>query len=71
MCSLCTVARSRNNSVDIATDYGLDVRGSISGKDINLSLLHSVYTVPGSHPACSPMGASGSFGGDKAADALS
>jgi hypothetical protein len=58
---------SRDSSVGIATGYGLDGQGLIPGRDV--SLLHSVQTGSGAHPASYPMGTGGSFPGDKAAGA--
>jgi hypothetical protein len=45
---------SRDSSVGIATGYGLDGRGSISGRGKRVSLLHSHRTGSGAHPASSP-----------------
>jgi hypothetical protein len=53
-------SRNRDSSVGIATGYGLDGRGSIPGRDYRFSLLDSVQTDSGAHPAFYPMG----FGGD-------
>jgi hypothetical protein len=47
--------RSRDSSVGIAMDYGLDGRGSIPGGGSDSSLL-SVQTGSGAHPASYPMG---------------
>jgi hypothetical protein len=46
----------RQDSLAIGTaDYGLDGRGSILGGERNFSVLHSVKTGPGAHPASYPM----------------
>jgi hypothetical protein len=42
---------SRDRSVGIAMRYGLEDRGSISGRGKNFSLLHCVQTDTGAHPA--------------------
>jgi hypothetical protein len=47
--------------------YGLDVRGSIPGRDYILSLCHRVQTDPVAQPASYPRGTGGSFPGGKAA----
>ena len=47
------------SSVGIATDYGLDDRGSIPGED---EIFPPVQTGPGAHPASCKMG-TGSFRG--------
>jgi hypothetical protein len=47
---------SRDNSVDIATGYGPDGRGSIFGGARNFPLLHRVQTGSGAHPASYVMG---------------
>jgi hypothetical protein len=52
---------SRDSSVGIATDYRLDSRGSIPGRDKNFSLLHSVQTAFEALPASYPMGTAGFF----------
>jgi hypothetical protein len=44
------------NSVGIATGYGLDDRGSIPGRGKRFSLLPSVQTGSGVHPASYPVG---------------
>jgi hypothetical protein len=64
--------KSRDSSVGIATDYGLDDR--IIGVRIpvgagNFSLRHRVQTGSGAHPVSYPMGTRGSFPGGKAAAA--
>jgi hypothetical protein len=46
--------------------YGLDSRGSIPGRGKRFSLLHSVQTGSGAHPASYPMGTAGDFPGGKA-----
>jgi hypothetical protein len=48
---------SRDSSVGIATGYGLD------GPGFDFSLLHSVQTGSGAHPASYPIGTGGSFAG--------
>jgi hypothetical protein len=63
--------KSLYSSVGIAMGYGLDGRGSISGRGKNLSLLHSVETSSGSHAAFHPTGTGGSFPESKAAGPLS
>jgi hypothetical protein len=50
--------------VGIPTDYGLDGLGSIPGS-VRFSLLHSVQTDSGAHPASYPVGTVGSFPGLK------
>jgi hypothetical protein len=40
----------RDSSVDIATRYWLDGRGSISSRVKRFSLFHNVQTSPGAHP---------------------
>jgi hypothetical protein len=51
---------SRDNSVGILTGYWLDGRGSIPGTSkIYFSVLHSVQTGAGVHPASHPMGTRG------------
>jgi hypothetical protein len=52
---------SRDSSVGIATGYGLDDRGSISGKGRGFSLFNSVHTGSGAHTASYPMGTGGSL----------
>jgi hypothetical protein len=64
------VRGSRDSSVGIATDYGLDdkeveVRISVWAR----FCLFSAQTVSWTHPASYPMGTGGSFPGDKAAGA--
>jgi hypothetical protein len=46
----------RDSSVGIATGYGPDGRGSISGRGKRFSLLHCVQTGSGAYPASYPMG---------------
>jgi hypothetical protein len=63
---------SRDTSVGIALDYGLDVRGSsvrFSVEAGNFSLHHRVHNGSGAHPASYTMGTRGSFPGGKAAGA--
>jgi hypothetical protein len=62
------IIRSRDSSVGIATDYGLDDQGgrefeSRQGK--KFSLLHIVMTGSGVHPTSYRMGTGGSFPGVK------
>jgi hypothetical protein len=59
------------SSVGIATDDGLDGRGSIPGKSKSFSLLPSFQTGCGAHPASYPLGSLGSFPEGKAAGAWS
>jgi hypothetical protein len=61
--------RSRDRSVGIATGYALNGWDSIPGKDKTFSLLHSVQTGSGAHPAPSPVGTGSSFPGGKMARA--
>jgi hypothetical protein len=56
---------SRDSSVSIKTGYRFGGRGSIPGKDKIFSLLHSVHTCSGVHPACYSMGIGVSFPGVK------
>jgi hypothetical protein len=58
---------SRDSSVGIAMGYGLDGRGSAKARDF--SLLPSVQTGCGAHPASYPMCTGGFFPGGKAAAA--
>jgi hypothetical protein len=65
---------SRDSSVGIALDYGLDDRGSrvrFPTGSGNFSLHHRVQNGSGTHPATYPMGTRGSFPGGKAAGAWS
>jgi hypothetical protein len=72
---LCGVSYSfcpSDSSVGIALSYGLDDRGSrirFPAGAGNFSLHHRVQNGSGTHPASYPMGAKGSFPGDKAAGA--
>jgi hypothetical protein len=61
------VHQSWDSSVGIETGYGLDDLGSIAGRGKSLSLLHSVQTNSGAHPASYPMGTGGVLLGDKVA----
>jgi hypothetical protein len=64
--------KSRDSSVGIAIDYGLDDRCSrvrFPAGAGNFSLHHRVQNGSGAHPASYPMGTKGSFPGDKAAGA--
>jgi hypothetical protein len=61
--------RSRDSSVSIVSDYGLDnraigVRSPVGAKDFSSSLF--VQTGSGAHPASCTMGAGGPFPGGKA-----
>jgi hypothetical protein len=47
---------SRDSSVGVATEYGLDGRDLMSGKGKRFSLLNSVQTGSGAHAAADPMG---------------
>jgi hypothetical protein len=47
-------AGTRVSSVGAATDYGLDGRGSITGRDKDFSLVHSVYTGSENHSTSFP-----------------
>jgi hypothetical protein len=65
---------SRDSSVGIATDYGLDDRMfgvQIPAGAENFSLPHRVQTGFGVHPSSYPMGTRGSFPGSKATGAWS
>jgi hypothetical protein len=64
---LLLLQMSRNISVGIATGYGLDGRGSISGRLGKFSPLHSVQTGSGAHPGSYPVGTGGDFSVGKAA----
>jgi hypothetical protein len=60
---------SRGSSVGIGLNYGLDDRGSrfrCPAGAGNFSLHHRVQNGSGAQPASYPMGARGSFPGDKA-----
>jgi hypothetical protein len=57
------VNQSRDNSVCIATGYGLDDRGSTPGRDKIIPRLHNVQTYSGAHPTSYKMGAGCSFSG--------
>jgi hypothetical protein len=62
--------KSRDSSVGIALDYGLDDWGSrvrFSTGAGNFSLNHRVRNGSGAHPASYSMGTRGSFAGGKAA----
>jgi hypothetical protein len=64
------LGRSRDSSVGIALDYGLDNWGSrvrFPAGAGNYSLHHCVQNGSGAHPASYPMGTRGSFPGVKAA----
>jgi hypothetical protein len=65
-------SESRDSSVGIALDYGLDDGGSrvrFSAGAGNFSLHRRVHNGSGAHPASCPMGTRGSFPGGKAAGA--
>jgi hypothetical protein len=57
------------SSVGIATGYRPDGHGSIPGRESYFSLLHSVQTGSGAHPASCPIGPGDSFHGSKEAGA--
>jgi hypothetical protein len=63
-----TTIKSRDSSVSIALDYGLEDRSSrvlfLVGAG-NFSLRHRVQNGSGAHPAFYPMGTRGSFPGIK------
>jgi hypothetical protein len=64
------IRQSRDSSVSIALDYGLDDRGSrvrFPAGAGNFSLHHLLQNGSGAHPASYPMGTRGSFPGGKAA----
>jgi hypothetical protein len=66
--------KSRDSSVGIALDYGLDDRGPtvrFPAGTRNFSLNHRVKNGSGAHPASYPMGTRGSYPGSKAAGAWS
>jgi hypothetical protein len=56
-------------NLGIAAGYGLDGRSSIPGRARDSSVLHSVETGSGAHPASYTMGTVGSFPWGKAAGA--
>jgi hypothetical protein len=58
--------RSRDISVDTATDYELDSQGSNPGRGKNFFFFHNVRTGYGGHPASYPMGTRDDFPGGKA-----
>jgi hypothetical protein len=63
--------RSRVSSGSIVYDYELDdraigVRSPAGAKDFSSTLIVSVQTGSGAHPASCPMGTGGPFPGDKA-----
>jgi hypothetical protein len=64
------LCKSRDSSVGIALDYGLDDRGSrvrLPAGAGNFSLHHRVQNGSGAHPASYPMGTWDSLPGGKAA----
>jgi hypothetical protein len=63
------VLGKRDSSVGVATDYGLDDRGSTPCRSKSFLLLRSVQTGSGVHPASYAMRIVGSFQGGKAAGA--
>jgi hypothetical protein len=68
------IFRSRDSSVCIALDYGLDDRGSrvpFPAGTENFSLHHRVQNGSGAHPASYPMGTRDSFPGNKTAGSWS
>jgi hypothetical protein len=70
VCVNATFRRSRDSSVGMALDYGLDYRGSrvrFPAEDCNFSLHHRVQHSSGAHPASYPMGTRDSFPGSKVA----
>jgi hypothetical protein len=56
----------RDSSVGIATDYGLEIVVRIPAGAENFSLHYRVQTGSEVHPASYPIGARGSFPGNKA-----
>jgi hypothetical protein len=66
---LCTDLEGHDSSVSIVMGYRLDRRVLIADRrESFFSLLHSVQTSCGAHPASYPTGTGGSFLGVKAAD---
>jgi hypothetical protein len=66
------ISKSRDSSVGIALDYGLDDRGSrvrFSAGAGNFSFHHRIQNGSGAHPASYPMGTRVSFPVGKAAGA--
>jgi hypothetical protein len=63
--------KTRKSTVGIATGYGLDDTrvGVESRQDQEFSLLYSVQTGSGAHPASCPLGTGGFLPGSKAAGA--
>jgi hypothetical protein len=61
------IVGSRDSSVGIAASCRLDSPGSVPGKARDSSLLHSIQTGSGAHPASYPMGTGYYFPGCKAA----
>jgi hypothetical protein len=67
-----TVEKSRDSSVGITLDYGLDDQGTrvrFPAGAGNFSFHHCVQNGSGAQPASYPMGTRGSFPGGKAAGA--
>jgi hypothetical protein len=67
-----SVNKSRDSSVGVALDCGLDDRGSrvrFPAGAGSFSLHHRVQSGSGAHPASYPVGTKGSFPGDGAAGA--
>jgi hypothetical protein len=60
---------SHDSSVGITTDYGLHGRGFDSWQGQDFSVLRSVHTGSGTHPAFSTKGTGGFLPGTKAAGA--
>jgi hypothetical protein len=52
---------SWDTSVGIATGYGFDSRGLIPGRGKRCSVVYSLQTGSGAHPASYPMGTGGRF----------
>jgi hypothetical protein len=62
----CNTSTSKDSSIDIATDYGLDGRSSMAGVRFparirNISLLYSVHTGFGAHLTSYPTHIGASF----------
>jgi hypothetical protein len=62
-------ATSQVAAAAVATSYGLDARGSISGRGESFFSLHSIQTGSGTNSSPSLMSYLGSFLGDKAVEA--
>jgi hypothetical protein len=61
---------SRDSPVGIDMGYGLDGRDSIPVQAKDFSLLHSVQTGSGTHPASYAMGTGGCFPGVETSNAV-